>query len=105
MAVRHQGWKLGTNISSDCGGATLDLIGVSTVSTDTWHHVALVIDGTGNFAMLYLDGQLDREFEIAGFCGVTDKKGLLFLDGKQVDAHSVSGRIPPNNPNPFRVGT
>ena len=81
--------KLGAGISSDCIRQH-DLIGINTLDIDTWYHVALVIDGTANKARLYLDGQLDQEFNISGFCG-TSNTLLQISDGRTWAG--IDGRI------------
>ena len=49
--------KLECYMAIQSSGVVLQMTGATTVTTDTWHHVALTRNG--NYAYLYLDGALD----------------------------------------------
>jgi hypothetical protein len=78
--VNFDTWTLAASLTTESTGNSGVRLQGGQLSPGQWHHVALVYRGK-------------------------EKNAFLFLDGKQVDAESVSGRIPPNNPNPFKVGT
>ena len=86
-----RGERLGALIASDCSTNDNVQISANTLATDRWYHIALVVDGTKKVAGLYLDGQLEEQGVISGFCGTSDT--LLQISDGRGDGSGINGLI------------
>ena len=90
--------------------ASLSTLYTVHVNFDTWVLGArLTTEETGpsGINLLSRRGQLQpgQWRHIALVYGSADNVAVLYVDGDPVDKQFASGRVPPNNSNPFRVGT
>jgi len=67
------------------------LFGTSTINDDTWHHLAMTVDRNGAM-ILYRDGEVESEKNIAGSADQNEDNAISFSIGSQADALARSLR-------------
>jgi hypothetical protein len=65
------------------------LFGTSNINDDAWHHLAMTVDRSGS-TMLYRDGELEAQVNIAGDAKQNEDNAISFNIGSQSDALSRS---------------
>ena len=75
----------------DDSGAQSGLQSTSTLSDNTWHHVAMVVDGPGGTLSLYIDGVGQDTGQRIGSADINADHSMWFALGAQ--NHSVDGII------------
>jgi hypothetical protein len=88
LQVNHWDSKLRATLVDSAGTQTMNDGGTALV-VDTWHHVALTVDGTS--VTLYLDGVVDGDFTL-GAPGLLAADGILRFNGKpdgSLPAHAI----------------
>ena len=96
--VPRHGYLLGVRGSLDAGSknkpvfilglgqdAGNHLFGTSPINDDTWHHLAVTVDRDGSM-ILYRDGELEAQTNIAGDAKQDESNGISFNIGSQSDA-------------------
>jgi hypothetical protein len=70
-----------------------DTLDTGAVITAGWHHIAMIVDGTGGTAKLYIDG-VEADDDAGGCSGVTNNSAAAVLecgDGGYSTTHSLPG--------------
>jgi len=61
------------------------LFGTKTINDDVWHHLAMTVDRDGSM-ILYRDGEVESQTNIAGFAKQNEDNAISFSIGSQADA-------------------
>jgi len=96
--VPRHGYLLGVRGSLDAGSrnkpvfilglgqdAGQHLFGTKNINDDVWHHLAMTVDRDGSM-ILYRDGEVEAQANIAGSANQNEDNGIDFNIGSQSDA-------------------
>ncbi|MFC1714939.1 LamG domain-containing protein [Candidatus Poribacteria bacterium] len=97
-AVPRHGYLLGVRGSLDAGNMKKPLFilglgedsgnhlfGVTPITDDTWHHLAITVDRAGSM-ILYRDGEVEAQKNIAASANQNEDNSISFSIGSQADA-------------------